>query len=121
LPVHYPVNDVNAAVAWYTTHLGFKLLSNQAPAFAELTHGSLRFLLSGATSPYLPMHDRERLKPGGWVRIPLIVDNLHAEVERLRGSGAQFQGDIVTGPGGSHILLIDPSGNRIDLFQPVRR
>src|SRR5215217_2239240 len=119
--VRYMVDDVETAVAWYTRHLGFTLLSNQAPAFADVTRGSLRLLLSGPTSSAgRPMPDGERPKAGGWNRIHLIVDDLAAEISRLRAAGAQFRNDIVTGPGGSQILLVDPSGNLIELFQPRR-
>ena len=120
--VRYMVNDVEAAVAWYTQHFGFELISNQAPAFADIALGSLRLLLSGPTSSAgRPMPDGERPRPGGWNRIHLIVDDLAAEVERLRASGAQFRNDIVSGPGGSQILLVDPAGNLVELFQPARR
>ena len=120
--VRYMVNDVEAAVAWYTQHFGFELISNQAPAFADIALGSLRLLLSGPTSSAgRPMPDGERPRPGGWNRTHLIVDDLPAEVERLRASGAQFRNDIVSGPGGSQILLVDPSGNLVELFQPARR
>jgi catechol 2,3-dioxygenase-like lactoylglutathione lyase family enzyme len=116
------VDDVDAAVAWYTRHLGFKLLSNHAPAFADVTRGALRLLLSGpASSAGRPMPDGERPRPGGWNRIHLVVDDLAAEVARLRTAGVKFRNDIVTGPGGSQILLIDPSGNFVELFQPARR
>ena len=120
--VRYIVDDVEAAVAWYTRHLGFELLSKHAPAFADVTRGSLRLLLSGATSSAgRPMLDGERPKPGGWNRIHLIVDDLPAEVARLRAAGVKFRNDIVTGPGGSQILLVDPSGNFVELFQPEHR
>jgi catechol 2,3-dioxygenase-like lactoylglutathione lyase family enzyme len=120
--VRYMVDDVDAAVAWYTKHLGFTLLSNAAPAFADVTHGSLRLLLSGPTSSAgRAMPDGDRPRPGGWNRIHPIVDDLSAEVARLRAAGVRFRNDIVTGPGGSQILLIDPSGNLIELFQPARR
>jgi catechol 2,3-dioxygenase-like lactoylglutathione lyase family enzyme len=120
--VRYMVDDVEAAVAWYTRHLGFALLSNQAPAFADVERGSLRLLLSGPTSSAgRPMPDGQRPGPGGWNRIHLIVDDLAAEVARLRAAGVQFRNDIVTGPGGSQILLVDPSGNLVELFQPARR
>jgi catechol 2,3-dioxygenase-like lactoylglutathione lyase family enzyme len=120
--VRYMVDDVEAAVAWYTTHLGFKLLSNQTPAFADVALGSLRLLLSGPkSSAGRPMPDGERPGPGGWNRIHLIVNDLAAEVARLRAAGAQFRNDIVTGPGGSQILLVDPSGNMVELFQSARR
>ena len=120
--VRYMVDDVGAAVAWDTGHLGFKLLSSHAPAFADVARGSLRLLLSGpASSAGRPMPDGERPKPGGWNRIHLVVDDLQAEVARLRAAGVRFRNDVVTGPGGSQILLIDPSGNFVELFQPARR
>src|SRR4029077_3556127 len=116
--VRYMVNNVDAAVAWYTKHLGFSLLSNAVPAFADVTLGSLRLLLSGPTSSAgRAMPDGACPGPGGWNRIHLIVDNLPAEVARLRAAGVQFRNEIVTGPGGSQILLIDPSGNLVELFQ----
>jgi catechol 2,3-dioxygenase-like lactoylglutathione lyase family enzyme len=120
--VRYMVDDVESAVAWYTKHLGFTLVSNQAPAFADVTLGSLRLLLSGPTSSAgRPMPDGERPGPGGWNRVHLIVDDLPAEVARLRADGVQFRNDIVTGPGGSQILLVDSSGNIVEWFQPARR
>jgi catechol 2,3-dioxygenase-like lactoylglutathione lyase family enzyme len=120
--VRYMVDDVDAAVAWYTKHLGFTLLSSAAPAFADVTLGSLRLLLSGPTSSAgRPMPDGARPVPGGWNRIHLIVDDLGAEVARLRAAGVQFRNDIVTGPGGSQVLLQDPAGNLVELFQPARR
>jgi catechol 2,3-dioxygenase-like lactoylglutathione lyase family enzyme len=120
--VRYMVDDVDAAVAWYTRHLGFSLLSNAAPAFADVTRESLRLLLSGPkSSAARAMPDGARPGPGGWNRIHLIVDDLPAEVARLRAAGVQFRNDIVTGPGGSQILLIDPSGNLVELFQPAGR
>jgi len=119
--VRYMVDDVQTAIDWYTKHLGFSLLSNQAPAFADVKRGSLRLLLSGpASSAGRPMADGEQPRPGGWNRIHLIVDDLPVEVTRLRGAGVRFRNDIVTGPGGSQILLIDPSGNLVELFQPAR-
>jgi len=120
--VRYMVDDVGAAVAWYTQHLGFTLLSNAAPAFADVTRGSLRLLLSGPkSSAGRPMPDGAQPGPGGWNRIHLIVDDLAAEVARLRAAGVPFRNDIVTGPGGSQVLLQDPSGNLVELFQPARR
>jgi catechol 2,3-dioxygenase-like lactoylglutathione lyase family enzyme len=120
--VRYMVDDVEAAVEWYTKHLGFSLLSNHAPAFADVRRGALRLLLSGPlSSAGRPMPDGERPSPGGWNRIHLIVDDLAVEVERLRAAGVRFRNDVVTGPGGSQILLIDPSGNIVELFQPAAR
>jgi len=119
--VRYMVDDVEAAVAFYTTHLGFTLISKTLPAFADVARGELRLLLSGPTSSAgRPMPDGRRPTPGGWNRIHLIVDDLNAEVSRLRDAGVPFRNDIVTGPGGSQILLDDPSGNPIELFQPRR-
>jgi catechol 2,3-dioxygenase-like lactoylglutathione lyase family enzyme len=120
--VRYIVDDVEAAVAWYIQHLGFRLLSNQAPAFADVVRGSLRLLLSGpGSSARRPMPDGEQPTPGGWNRIHLIVDDLATEVARLRAAGVRFRSDVVTGPGGSQILLVDPSGNLVELFQPAHR
>ncbi|WFU49992.1 VOC family protein [Sinorhizobium terangae] len=120
--VRYMVDDVEASIEWYTKHLGFSLLSNHAPAFADVKRGALRLLLSGPlSSAGRPMPDGERPAPGGWNRIHLIVGDLAAEVARLKAAGAKFRNDIVTGPGGSQILLIDPSGNFVELFQPAGR
>jgi catechol 2,3-dioxygenase-like lactoylglutathione lyase family enzyme len=117
--VRYMVDDVEQAVAWYTKHLGFSLISSYPPAFADVARGSLRLLLSGAkSSAGRPMADGERPGPGGWNRIHLVVDDLAAEVARLRAAGVRFRNDVVTGPGGSQILLVDPAGNLVELFQP---
>ena len=106
--VRYMVDDVDAAVAWYTKHLGFTLLSNAAPAFADVTLGSLRLLLSGPTSSAgRPMADGARSAPGGWNRIHLIVDDLAAEVARLRAARVRFRNDVVPGPGGSQVLIVE--------------
>lgn len=118
--VRYIVDDVEAAFAWYTTHLGFTPLTNYPPAFADVQRGALRLLLSGPrSSAGQPMPDGERPGPGGWNRIHLIVDDLQAEVARLRAAGVQFRNDIVKGPGGAQVLLVDPSGNLVELFQPA--
>ncbi|QRM54524.1 VOC family protein [Sinorhizobium sp. BG8] len=120
--VRYMVDDVDAAVEWYVRHLGFSLISNHAPAFADVKRGALRLLLSGPTSSAgRPMPDGEQPRPGGWNRIHLVVDDLLAEVARLRIAGVRLRNDVVTGPGGSQILLVDPSGNLVELFQPARR
>jgi len=120
--VRYMVADVQAAVDWYTKHLRFELIANHAPPFADVKRGALRLLLSGPTSSAgRPMPDGERPGPGGWNRIHLIVEDLAAEVERLRAAGVEFRNDVVTGPGGSQILIKDPSGNFVELFQPAGR
>ena len=120
--VRYMVDDVEAAIAWYTQHLGFEVISSAAPAFADVKRGSLRLLLSGPkSSAGRPMPDGEQPKPGGWNRIHLLVDDLAAEVARLRAADVRFRNDVVSGPGGSQILLQDPSGNFVELFQPGRR
>jgi catechol 2,3-dioxygenase-like lactoylglutathione lyase family enzyme len=118
--VRYMVDDVEEAVAFYTTHFGFTVLNSFAPAFADVARGNLRLLLSGPTSSAgRPMPDGRQPEPGGWNRIHLIVDDIAAEVERLRAAGLTFRNDIVTGPGGQQILLEDPAGNPIELFQPA--
>jgi catechol 2,3-dioxygenase-like lactoylglutathione lyase family enzyme len=118
--VRYMVDDVDAAIDFYTSHLGFTPGLNAAPAFAEVIRGRLRLLLSGSTSSAgRPMPDGRTPAPGGWNRIHLIVDDIAAEVERLRGAGLTFRNDIVTGPGGRQILVDDPSGNPVELFQPA--
>ena len=120
--VRYMVDDVEEAVGFYTRHLGFSLLSNMAPAFADVIRGNLRVLLSGPTSSAgRPMPDGAQPGPGGWNRFELVVDDIAAEVERLRGEGVRFRNDIVSGPGGKQILVEDPSGNVIELFQPAGR
>jgi catechol 2,3-dioxygenase-like lactoylglutathione lyase family enzyme len=119
--VRYMVHDVDAAVSFYTTHLGFKLLSRTAPAFADVSRGDLRLLLSGPTSSAgRPMPDGRRPEPGGWNRIQLVVEDIAAEVDRLRGAGLHFRNDVVRGPGGAQIVFDDPSGNPVELFQPTR-
>lgn len=118
--VRYMVDDVDAAVDFYTKHFGFTLRSSVAPAFADVVRGHLRLLLSGPTSSAgRPMPDGQRPGPGGWNRIELVVEDIAAEVERLRAEGVTFRNDIVTGPGGKQILVEDPSGNAVEIFQPA--
>ena len=118
--VRYMVDDVDTAIDFYTKHLGFEVRMSAAPAFADVTRGSLRLLLSGpSSSAGRAMPDGTKPGPGGWNRIHLLVDDIDAEVARLRQAGLSFRNDIVTGPGGSQILLEDPSGNVVELFQPA--
>jgi catechol 2,3-dioxygenase-like lactoylglutathione lyase family enzyme len=120
--VRYMVDDVPAAVNFYTTHLGFDVLTNQGSAFADVKRGNLRLLISGPTSSAgRAMPDGRQPGPGGWNRIHLLVDDINAEVARLRAAGVSFRNDVVSGPGGKQILLEDPSGNPIELFQPAAR
>ena len=117
--VRYIVDDVAAAVAFYTEHFGFTVGIN-SPAFADVTRGNLRVLLSGPqSSAGRPMADGERPQPGGWNRIHLIVDDIDAEIERLRNAGVAFRNDVVAGPGGKQVLAVDPAGNFVELFQPA--
>jgi catechol 2,3-dioxygenase-like lactoylglutathione lyase family enzyme len=118
--VRYMVDDVDAAIDFYTKHLGFEVRMSAAPAFADVIRNNLRLLLSGPqSSAGRPMPDGRKPGPGGWNRIHLIVDDIAAEVDRLRAAGVPFRNDIVTGPGGQQILLEDPSGNVIELYQPA--
>ncbi len=118
--VRYMVDDVEEALAFYTKVLDFEVLNAFPPAFADVARGSLRLLLSGpASSAGRPMPDGATPGPGGWNRIHLIVDDIAAEVARLRDAGAHFRNDILSGPGGQQILLEDPSGNVVELFQPA--
>ncbi|HEX5467371.1 MAG TPA: VOC family protein [Candidatus Limnocylindrales bacterium] len=121
--VRYIVDDVDAAIAFYRDRLGFELAMHPAPPFAILDLGDLRLLLS-APNPQggggQSMPDGRRPEPGGWNRISLEVEDLPAEVERLRAAGTSFRNDIVHGVGGDQILLDDPSGNPVELFQPKR-
>jgi predicted enzyme related to lactoylglutathione lyase len=113
------VEDVEAAIEFYTKQLGFTLGINASPAFADVTRGNLRLLLSGRkSSAGRPMPDGTLPFPGGWNRIELVVEDLASEVAKLKAKGLHFRNEIITGPGGSQILLIDPSGNFIELFQP---
>ena len=118
--VRYMVDDVEGAIDFYTRHLGFTLRHSALPAFADVVRGSLRLLLAGPeSSAGRPMPDGRKPEPGGWNRIHLVVDDIAAEVERLRSAGLTFRNDIVSGPGGQQILLEDPAGNPIELFQPA--
>ena len=118
--VRYMVDDVDEAIGFYTKFLDFEILTSAAPAFADVKRGNLRLLLSGpASSAGRPMADGTKPGPGGWNRIHFLVDDIDAEVARLRDAGARFRNDIVEGPGGKQILLQDPSGNVIELFQPA--
>ena len=118
--VRYLVHDVEASVEFYIRLLDFRVLTNFAPAFADVARGNLRLLLSGpGSSAGRPMPDGIKPQPGGWNRIHLIVEDIEAETSRLRGAGARFRNDIIAGPGGKQILLEDPSGNFIELFQPA--
>jgi predicted enzyme related to lactoylglutathione lyase len=117
--VRYLVDDVDEAIDFYTNQLGFTVRSNASPAFADLCRGSLCLLLSGATSSAgHPKPDAQGPEPGGWNRIHFVLDDIDAEVARLRDAGATFRNDIAMGPCGSTILLEDPSGNLVELFQP---
>ena len=118
--VRYMVDDVQESIDFYTRHFGFTLRFSASPAFADVVRGKLRLLLAGPkSSAGRPMPDGRQPGPGGWNRIHLIVDDIAAEVERLRAAGLQFRNDIVSGPGGQQILIDDPSGNPIELFQPA--
>jgi catechol 2,3-dioxygenase-like lactoylglutathione lyase family enzyme len=120
--VRYFVHDVDAAIAFYSERLGFDVDVHPAPGFAILSHGDLRLLLntpSGGGGAAQPMPDGRRPQPGGWNRIQLEVDDLTDQVETLRKAGARFRNDIVAGKGGKQVLLDDPSGNPIELFEPA--
>lgn len=118
--VRYMVDDVAGAVDWYVKHLGFAPAMNAAPAFASVTKDSLRLLLSGKTSSAgRPMPDGIQPAPGGWNRFQVIVADIETESAKLRKAGVKFRNDIVRGPGGAQVLVIDPSGNLVELFQPA--
>jgi catechol 2,3-dioxygenase-like lactoylglutathione lyase family enzyme len=120
--VRYIVEDVEEAIDFYTRHLGFGVELNPAPGFAVLSRGDLRLLLnaSGAGGAGQAMPDGRRPEPGGWNRIQLEVRDLAGEVERMRDAGARFRNEIVSGRGGKQVLLEDPSGNCVELFEPPR-
>jgi len=120
--VRYMVDDIDAAIAFYTTHLGFKLNMRVPPAFADVTRGDLRLLLSARTSSAgRAMPDGRLPVAGGWNRFQFIVDDIEAEVERLRAAGVKFRNDVIRGPGGAQVLIEDPAGNPIEIFQPAGR
>jgi catechol 2,3-dioxygenase-like lactoylglutathione lyase family enzyme len=120
--VRYMVNDVQESIDFYTRYFGFELRSSAAPAFADVVRGRLRLLLAGPdSSAGRPMPDGRNPTPGGWNRIHFVVDDIAAEVRRLREAGVSFRNEIVTGPGGQQILLEDPSGNPVELFQAAAR
>lgn len=119
--IRYMIDDVSAAIHFYTTHLGFVLDHDASPAFASVTLDGVRLLLSGKTSSgRRALPDGREPVPGGWNRIHIQVENLETEVRRLRSAGVTFRNDIITGPGGSQIVLDDPSGNPVELFQPAQ-
>jgi catechol 2,3-dioxygenase-like lactoylglutathione lyase family enzyme len=118
--VRYMVDDVDEAVAFYTKVLGFEVLTSASPAFADVRRGNLRLLISGPTSSAgRAMPDGAKPGPGGWNRIHFVVDDIDAEIARLREAGASFRNEVVRGPGGSQILVNDPSGNLVEIFQPA--
>lgn len=120
--VRYIVDDVAASVAFYCDRLGFTVATNFPPAFADVTRGHLRLLLSGpASSGARALPDGRQPVAGGWNRIHLVVDDLGAEVARLTADGVSFRSEIISGPGGQQVVLDDPSGNPVELFQPATR
>jgi catechol 2,3-dioxygenase-like lactoylglutathione lyase family enzyme len=120
--VRYIVNDVDAAIGFYTKHLGFKVEMHPAPGFAALSLGNLQLNLNqpGAGGAGQSMPDGQQPAPGGWNRIQIVIEDLEATVEKLKADGAKFRGDIVMGNGGKQILLEDPAGNPIELFEPKK-
>src|SRR6188768_3171369 len=122
ISIRYMIDDVPVAIEFYTTHLGFAIEHDASPAFASVTRDGVRLLLSGKTSSgRRAMPDGREPVPGGWNRIHIQVADLAAEVKRLRGAGVKFRSEIISGPGGSQIVLDDPSGNPVELFQPGRK
>jgi glyoxylase I family protein len=119
--VRYQVTDVARSVAFYTTHLGFKVEHQQLPAFASVSLGDARILLSGPqASGSRPMPGGQQQEPGGWNRVVLRVGNLPAVIDVLKKAGLRFRNDMETGPGGRQIQVEDPDGNPIELFEPAR-
>jgi catechol 2,3-dioxygenase-like lactoylglutathione lyase family enzyme len=120
--VRYMVDDVAAAVDFYTSHFGFTAQTNFPPVFADVTRGNLRLLLAGPdSSAGQPMTDGEKPHPGGWNRIHFVVTDLQSEIDRLTAEGVSFRNEVVCGPAGSQVLALDPAGNLIELFQPASR
>lgn len=122
--VRYMVHELDPAVEFYTKYLGFQVKQERRPNFAMLSKGNLELVLSTPFGPggaAKPMSDGRKAEPGGWNRIIINVDDLPAEVARLRKAQLHFRNDIVSGPGGSEILLDDPSGNPVELFQPAKQ
>jgi predicted enzyme related to lactoylglutathione lyase len=120
--VRYLVDDVQASVDFYTRMFDFETLTCFPPVFADVLRGNLRLLLAGPTSSAgQPMTDGEKPGPGGWNRIHLVVDDIDAEVERLRALGGEFRNEMIAGPGGKQILLVDPSGNLVEIFENAAR
>jgi catechol 2,3-dioxygenase-like lactoylglutathione lyase family enzyme len=120
--VRYIVDDVDEAISFYTGVLGFQVDMHPGPGFAALSRGDLRLLLNPPTGPggaSQPMPDGRRPEPGGWNRILLTVEDLTADVESLRGAGVTLRSDVITGQGGSQVLVDDPSGNPVELFEPA--
>ncbi len=121
--VRYIVHDVDAAIAFYCDHLGFQLVMHPAPPFAMLSHGDLRLVLSqpgGGPGGGAAMQDGRLPEPGGWNRFALEVADVDSTVATLRAAGVQIRGDVITGVGGKQAIVEDPSGNPIELFQPLR-
>jgi catechol 2,3-dioxygenase-like lactoylglutathione lyase family enzyme len=121
--VRYIVDDVEAAMAFYVDHLGFALVMHPAPPFAMLSRGELRLVLSQpnpSAGGGQPMPDGDVQKPGGWNRFAIEVDDIAAVVARLGAAGTHFRNEVVTGVGGKQVILDDPSGNPVELFQPLR-
>lgn len=120
--VRYMVSDVKKSLEFYTGHLGFSVEMDAAPAFGSVHRGNLRLLLAGPlSSAGRPMADGDVPGPGGWNRLHFVVPDIEAEVARLKAEGCEFRNEMISGPGGSQILLLDPSGNIIELFQPAQR
>ncbi len=118
--VRYMVDDVPAAFDWYVKHLGFEPVMSAGPAFASVQKGSLRLLISGKmSSAGRAMPDGAQPAPGGWNRFQYFVEDIEKEVARLRAEGVKFRNEIVRGPGGAQVLIIDPAGNFVELFQPA--